>query len=47
MKKVRQPATLKPLEAHGQEIHFWKPPISNLLEPGGHGGGRSFRTQNP
>ena len=34
------------LEAHGQAIPFWKPPISHCLEPGGRGGGRNFRAQH-
>ena len=47
MKKVWQPATLQPLEAHEQVVPFWKPPISHCLEPGGHGGGKTFRSQKP
>ena len=38
---------MQPLEAHGQVVPFLKPPISHCLEPGGHGGGRTFRAQNP
>ena len=45
--KVWQPVTLQPLEANEQVVHFWKPPISYWLEPGGHGGGRTFRAQKP
>ena len=45
MKKLSQPATLQAIEAHGQVVPFWKPPISYFLEPGGHGGGRTFRAQ--
>ena len=45
--KVWQSATLQPLEENGQVIPFWKPPISNCLDPGGHGGGRTFRAQKP
>ena len=26
--KLRQPVTLQPLEANGQVVPFWKPPIS-------------------
>ena len=47
LKKVWQLATLQPLEAHGIEVPFWKPPISHGLEPGGHGDGRAFRAQKP
>ena len=43
--KVWQPATLQPFEAHGQVVPFWKPPISYCLEPGGHGGGKTFRAK--
>ena len=35
------------LEAHGQVVPFWKPPISQCLEPGDHEGGRTIRAQNP
>ena len=42
-----QPITLQPLETHGQVEPFWKPPISHCMEPGGHGGGRTFRAQKP
>ena len=45
MKKVLQPATLQPIEAHRQVVAFWKLPISNYLEPVGHRGGRTFRAQ--
>ena len=45
--KLSQPVTLQPLEAHGQVVPFWKPPISHCLEPGGHGGGRTFTAQKP
>ena len=43
--KVWQPATLQPIEAHEQVVPFWKPLISHNLEPGGHGGGKTFRAQ--
>ena len=46
IKKVWQPATVQPFEEHGQVVPFWKPPISHCMEPGGHGGGRTFRAQN-
>ena len=43
-----KPVTLQPLEAHEQVVPFWKLPISHCLEPGGHGGGRTFlRAHNP
>ena len=45
--KLWQPVTLQPLEAHGQVVIFEKPPISHCLEPGGHGGGRTFRAKRP
>ena len=32
MKKVWQPATLQPLEAHEQVVPFWNPPISKCLD---------------
>ena len=38
--------TLKPLEGHGQVVPFWKPPISNCLEPGGQGGGKLLRVSH-
>ena len=44
--KNLQPATLQPIESHGQVVPFWKPLISHCLEPGVHGGGRSFRDHN-
>ena len=47
MKKVLQPATLQPLEAHEQVVPFWKPLFLYCLEPGGHGDGRTFRAQKP
>ena len=47
MKKVWQPATLQPLEAHGQLVPFWKPPVSHCLQPAGHWDGRTFRAQKP
>ena len=47
MKKVKQPATLQPLEAHGQVVPFWKPPNSHCLEPGVHGNRRDIMAQNP
>jgi len=47
MKKVCQPVTLQPLEPYGQLIPLWKPLISHRLKPGGHGGGDTFRAQNP
>ena len=40
--KLWQPVALQPLEAHGQVVPFWKPPISHCLEPGGHRVGISF-----
>ena len=42
----KQPVTLQPLEAHEQVVPFRKPPISQCLDLGGHGGGRTFRAQN-
>ena len=39
--------TLQPLKANGQVVPFWKSPISHYFEPGSHGGGRTFRAQNP
>ena len=44
--KLWQPVTLQPVEAHWQVVPFWKLPISHCLEPGGHGGSRTFRAQN-
>ena len=44
--KIWQPVTLQHLEANRQVVPFWKLPISHVLEPGGHGGGRTFRAQN-
>ena len=46
-KKFDNLATFHPLKAHEQVVPFWKPPISHCLEPGGHGGARMFRAQNP
>ena len=43
--KTLTTATLQSFEALGQEVPFWKPLISHCLEPGGHGGGRTFRAQ--
>ena len=45
--KVGQPATLQPLEVHGQLVPFWKPTISHFLEPGVHGNSRAIMAQNP
>ena len=45
--KVWQPVTLQPLEAYGQVVTLWKPPISHCLEPGIHGVGRTLKAQNP
>ena len=45
MKKVWQPASFQPLEAHEQVVPFWKPPISHCLELDAHGGGKPFRAQ--
>ena len=47
MKKVSQPVTLQPIEAHGQVVLLWKPPISHCLESGVHGGGRTFTAHKP
>ena len=44
--KSLTPVTLQPLESNGQVAPFWKLPISHCLEPGGNGGGRTFRAQN-
>ena len=47
MEKVSQPATLPPLEVHGQVILFWKPSISQYLEPSVNGKSRAIIAQNP
>ena len=47
MKKNLQPATLQPLQVHGQVIPFRKPPISHCLEAGVHGNSRAIMAQNP